>query len=78
MQHLECGLCLQTARQQFGAEQLAYIAAIAVDAALIYGDVAKDATFRRLLVVPTLPDLDKSYGQQSWLNFRELLTGEQP
>ena len=69
-------MCAQTARQQFGAEQLAYIAAIAVDAALIYGDVPKDVSFRRLLVVPTLRDLDESYARQSWLNYREILTGE--
>ncbi len=75
---VDCRTCVQTARQQFGAEQLAYIAAIAVDAALVYGDVPKDVTFRRLLAIPTLRDLDESFGQQSWLNYRELLTGEPP
>ena len=71
----DCEWCSQTARQQFGAEQLAYIAAIAVGAALIHGDVPKKTTFRRLLAVPTLRELDEAYARQSWLNYRELLIG---
>ena len=66
---------VQTAKQQYGGEQLAYIAAIAVNAELVFGDMPKEVTFRQLLGGPTLRDIDEAYARQSWLNYRELLTG---
>lgn len=61
--------------QQFGGEQLAYIAAFATGAALVFGDRPKEATFLRLWGLPSLRDLDAAFGQQSALNYREQLTG---
>lgn len=61
---------MQTIAAQFGGEQLAYIAAFATGAALIFGDRPKVATFARLAALPSLRELDAAFGLQSALNYR--------
>jgi hypothetical protein len=46
-------------------EQLAYIAALAVGAALVYGDRPKADTYKRLRTVPSIADLDRAFGLQA-------------
>ena len=59
-------MCLsgQSFQRQFGGEQLAYIAALAVGAALIFGDQPKELTYQRLMSLPSLSDLDRTFGSQ--------------
>jgi hypothetical protein len=59
----------------FFSEHLAYAAAFAVNARLFAGDRPKSVTYQRLLWVPTLPDLDDAFGQQSALNYHDLVSG---
>ena len=61
---------MQTIAAQFGGEQLAYIAAFATGAALVFGDRPKADTFARLASLPSLRELDAAFGQQSALNYR--------
>lgn len=59
-------MCLpgQSFQRQFGGEQLAYIAALALDAALVFGDRPKQVTYQRLMTLPSLSDLDRTFGAQ--------------
>ena len=59
-------MCLpgQSFQQQFVGEQLAYIAALTVGAALVFGDRPKEETYQRLMSLPSLSDLDKTFGAQ--------------
>ncbi|CAL5227715.1 g10725 [Coccomyxa viridis] len=63
-------------QRQFGGEQLAYIAALAVGAALIFGDQPKELTYQRLMSLPSLSDLDRTFGSQAALNYEESLSGQ--
>ena len=45
-------------------EQLAYIAGLAVGAPLIFGDRPKEQTYERLMTLPSLADLDQTFGCQ--------------
>ena len=54
----------QSFQRQFVGEQLAYIAALTVGAALVYGDRPKELTYQRLMSVPSLADLDLTFGAQ--------------
>lgn len=51
-------------QEQFVGEQLAYIAALAVGASLVFGDRPKEQTFQRLMTGPSLCDLDRTFGSQ--------------
>ena len=58
-------LCLlQDLAGKFSAEQLAYIATLAVGAPLVFGDRPKRDTFKRFLDVPSLEELDMAFGLQ--------------
>ena len=46
-------------------EQLAYIAGLAVGAPLIFGDRPKELTYERLMTLPSLADLDQTFGCQA-------------
>lgn len=59
----------QSLQQQFCGEQLAYIAALAVNAALVFGDRPKELTYQRLMTLPSLADLDRSFGAQVTSSF---------
>ncbi len=54
----------QSFQRQFGGEQLAYIAALAAGAALVFGDRPKEVTYQRLMSLPSLSDLDRTFGAQ--------------
>lgn len=60
-------------KQQFPGEQLAYIAALAVGAELVFGDRPKAITYQRLQNIPSLADLDASYERLSADNYQDLL-----
>lgn len=49
-------------------EQLAYVAALAVGAALVFGDRPKRETWERLLL-PSLADLDAAFAWQVSVRF---------
>ena len=68
----------QTVKQQFPGEQLAYIAALAVDASLIFGDRCKTVTYQRLQNIPSISDLDAAFARLSWQNYQELLVVHRP
>lgn len=68
----------QMVKQQFPGEQLAYIAALAIDAELVFGDRCKFITYQRLQNIPSLKDLDAAYGRLSAENYRELLHKDPP
>ncbi len=55
---------MQSLRPNCG-EQLVYVAALAVAAKIVYGDVEKHATYRRLYELTTLRDLDYAFGMQA-------------
>eukprot|EP00873_Tetraselmis_striata_P027661 jgi/Tetstr1/447925/TSEL_035233.t2 len=63
---------------QFDGEQLAYIAAFAVGATLVYGDRSKDITYKRLLSIPSIEDLDVAFADQSAANYLEMINGSPP
>jgi len=65
-------------KMQFNGEQLAYIAAFAVGATLVYGDRPKNITYQRLLSIPTVEDLDIAFADQSANNYIEIITGRPP
>lgn len=60
-------------KQRMYGEQLAAVAALTVGARLVYGDLPKDVTFRRLLHGCSVTDLDRSFGHRSAQNFASLL-----
>lgn len=62
----------------FAGEQLAYVAALAVDADLVYGDRPKRTTFERLYCLTTLADLDQAFGLAAWYNYLEQLSDGPP
>ena len=45
-------------------EQLVYIAGLAVDAQIVYGDRVKADTYGRLDTIPSIVDLDRAFGLQ--------------
>ncbi len=45
-------------------EQLVYIAGLAVEAQIVYGDREKADTYRRLDTIPSIVDLDRAFGLQ--------------
>ena len=60
-------------------EQLAAIAALTVNADIVYGDTPKALTYKRLVHCCTARDLDLAFGRRSARNFREMLgRGEEP
>ena len=65
-------------KTQLPAEALVYAAAFAVDARLVFGDRPKDVTYRRLVSVTTLAQLDETFGNQSARNYRLLLPEDHP
>ena len=59
-------------------EQLAYIAGLAVGAPLIFGDRPKEQTYERLMTLPSLADLDQTFGCQVrrfFVAFEHVLNG---
>ncbi|KAK9863445.1 hypothetical protein WJX84_002064 [Apatococcus fuscideae] len=69
--------CRQLAERQMPPEQLTYAAALASGSTLVYGDVPKLATIRRLWEDATLQELDAHFGRQAAANFSSLLQGIQ-
>ncbi|CAL8462413.1 g1946 [Coccomyxa elongata] len=65
----------QDLQRQFMGEQLVYIAGLAVEAQIVYGDRVKADTYRRLDTVPSIVDLDRAFGLQSVLNYEEMVSG---
>lgn len=65
-------------KTQLPAEALVYAAAFAVDARLVFGDRPKEVTYRRLVSLPTLAELDETFGNQSARNYRLLLPTDHP
>ena len=63
----------QTLKPQFPGEQLAYIAALAVGAQLVFGDRPKAITYQRLHNLSSLADLDVAFGRISAQNYAEML-----
>jgi hypothetical protein len=59
------------------SEHLAYVAALSVDANLVFGDRPKMVTYRRMLCCPTLADLDAAFGIQCWSNYHDILSDTQ-
>lgn len=55
------------------SEQLVYIAALTVEARLVYGDRPKDITYRRLYSSANAVALDRAFGDQIIQNYREYL-----
>lgn len=60
-------------KEKMYGEQLAAVAALTVGARLVYGDLPKDVTFRRLLHGCSVTDLDRSFGHRSAQNFASML-----
>lgn len=58
------GVGWQDLQRQFMGEQLVYIAGLAVDAQIVYGDRVKADTYRRLDTIPSIVDLDRAFGLQ--------------
>jgi hypothetical protein len=65
-------------KQLMYGEQLAAVAALTVGARLVYGDLPKDVTFRRLLHRCSAVELDRSFGHRSAQNFASLLGQDIP
>lgn len=61
------------AEKNMNGEYLAYVAAFFTNAKLIYGDRPKDVILRRLDEMTTVTDLDKAFGEQSKLNYKDAL-----
>lgn len=59
-------------KKQFPGEQLAYIAALAVDAPLVFGDRPKAITYRRLLARSPIA-LDEAFGRICAQNYAEMV-----
>ena len=60
-----CRGLLQTLR--LPPEQLVYVAALAVQSPLIFGDQPMRLTLQRLISQPSLQDLDRAYATQVWV-----------
>ena len=60
-------------KERMYGEQLAAVAGLTVGARLVYGDLPKDVTFRRLLHGCSAIDLDRSFGHRSARNFASML-----
>jgi hypothetical protein len=60
-------------KERMYGEQLAAVAGLTVGARLVYGDLPKDVTFRRLLHGCSVVDLDRSFGHRSAQNFADML-----
>lgn len=58
-------------------EQIAYVASLAVDAPLVYGDRPKGVTFARLFAASTAAQLDAAFGVQTAANYDSLAGCEQ-
>lgn len=58
-------------------EQVAYVAALMVDAPLVYGDRPKASTFTRLFASATAAQLDAAFASQCAANY-DSLTGHEP
>lgn len=56
------------------SEHLAYVAALCTDANLVYGDRPKLTTYQRMLMCPTLADLDTAFGIQCASNYHDLVS----
>lgn len=59
------------------SEHLAYVAALCVEAALVFGDRPKTTTYRRMLCCPSAADLDAAFAIQCWSNYHDLFSGTQ-
>ncbi len=64
-------------KKKIPAEQLAYAAALASGAQLVYGDIPKLETIRNLWHQATVQELDVHFSRQAAANFRSLLEGGQ-
>ena len=56
------------------SEHLAYIAAFASNSMLIHGDRPKWTTYRRMLLCPSVVDLDVAFGMQSASNYHDIVS----
>ena len=56
------------------SEHLAYVAALSVEAGLVFGDRPKMVTYRRMLCCPSIADLDAAFGIQCWSNYHDLFS----
>ena len=56
---------LQTLQQQLPPEQLAYVAALAVQSPIVFGDQPTRLTLQRLISQPSLQDLDQAFATQA-------------
>jgi hypothetical protein len=56
------------------SEHLAYVAAMSVEAGLVFGDRPKMVTYRRMLCCPSIADLDAAFGIQCWSNYHDLFS----
>ena len=54
------------------SEHLAYVSALSVEADLVFGDRPKLTTYQRMLMCPTLADLDIAFGAQCASNYHDL------
>jgi len=59
------------------SEQLAYVAAMSVEAGLVFGDRPKTTTYRRMLCCPSVADLDAAFAIQCWSNYHDLFSTTQ-
>lgn len=59
------------------SEHLAYVSALSVDADLIFGDRPKLMTYQRMLLCPTLADLDAAFGLQCVSNYHDMVSDQQ-
>ncbi|KAK9843280.1 hypothetical protein WJX74_009650 [Apatococcus lobatus] len=66
-------LCRDLADRQMPPEQLIYAAALASGSQLVYGDVPKLSSIRRLWEQATLQELDQHFSRQTAANFGSLL-----
>ncbi|EFJ39743.1 hypothetical protein VOLCADRAFT_121785, partial [Volvox carteri f. nagariensis] len=60
-------------RCSYNGEQLAYIAAFATGAPLVFGDRPKGVTYRRLFGLTTIPQLDQGFSYAAVQNYRAFL-----
>lgn len=56
------------------SEHLAYIAALTSECRLIHGDRPKLLTYQRMLMCPSIVDLDRAFGIQSASNYHDLVS----
>lgn len=65
-------------KDQLFGEQIGYVAAFATGARLVFGDRPKEVTYRRLLHMTNVRELDETFARQSAANYLELITGREP